>query len=117
MREQRREGKCRAGEGWGEWAGGGGSGSQPEQEGERRALRLSHPEGLSASLSPPLCVLPEGSQSEEGLAHSPAAGPVTSEGEGSDHLGINCKMATWKAAGEQLLGLVLLLDIPSAPNH
>lgn len=51
-----------------------------------------------------------------GLAHYPAAGPVTSEGEGSDHLGLPLNMATWKAAGEQLLGLVELLAIPSAPS-
>lgn len=56
-----------------------------------------------------------GYQSKEGLAHYPAAGPVTLEGEGSDHLGLHGKMATWKAAGEQLLGLVQLSDIPSAP--
>ena len=40
---------------------------------------------------------------------------MTLEGEGSDHLGLHGKMATWKAAGEQLLGLVQLPDIPSAP--
>lgn len=72
----------------------------------------------------PLHILPTGSQTlprsyqgEEGFTHYPAAGPVTFKGEGSDHLGLNCKMATWKAAGEQLRGLVQLLDIPSAPNH
>lgn len=58
--------------------------------------------------------LPRGYWREEGFAHYPAAGPVTFEGEGSNHLGLNCKMATWKAAGEQLLGLVLLLN---TPNH
>lgn len=42
---------------------------------------------------------------------------MTLEGEGSDHLGVKCNMATWKAAGEQLLGLVLLRDAPSAPNQ
>lgn len=32
-----------------------------------------------------------------------------------DHLGLHGKMAAWKAAGEQLLGLAQLPDIPSAP--
>ncbi|MBZ3886898.1 Coatomer subunit zeta-2, partial [Sciurus carolinensis] len=58
--------------------------------------------------------LPRGYWREEGFAHYPAAGPVTFEGEGSNHLGLNCKMATWKAAGEQLLGLVPLLN---TSNH
>lgn len=40
---------------------------------------------------------------------------MTLEGEGSDRLGLHGKMAAWKAAGEQLLGLVQLPDIPSAP--
>lgn len=78
--------------------------------------------GISLSWQP-LHILPTGSQTlpggyqgKEGLAHYPAAGPVTSEGEGSDHLLLPLNMATWKAAGEQLLGLVELLAIPSAPS-
>jgi hypothetical protein len=31
---------------------------------------------------------------------------MTFEGEGFNHLELNCKMATWKTAGEQLVGLI-----------
>lgn len=43
---------------------------------------------------------------------------MTFEDEGSDSLGFNCKMAaTWRTAGEQLLGSTRLLETPSVPNH
>lgn len=51
---------------------------------------------------------------QEGFAHYPAAGSLTFEGEGSDHLGLNCKTATRRAAGEQLPGCVQCLHTPSA---
>lgn len=81
---------------------------------DRSASFRSHCFFSTLSLPVASHTLPGGSPGQGVFAHSPAAGPLTSEGAGSDHLGLNCKMATWKAAGEQLLGLVQLLDTPSA---
>lgn len=70
----------------------------------------------------PLHILPAGSdtarsEGKEGFAHSPGVGPVTFEDEGSDSLGLNCMVATWRPAGEQLLGFTQLLEAPSVPNY
>lgn len=74
---------------------------------------------LASSLHP-TCesqTLPGATRAKQRLPTTLQLGPLTFEGKGSDHLGLNGKMATSKAAGKQLLGLVQLLDIPSAPNH
>lgn len=112
---------------WERMAREGGSGSQQEEEGQSLSFSACVAGGISqlyfsliASFLHPTHgsqPLPGGSWGQEGFVHYPAAGPLTFEGNGSDHLGLNCKMATWWAAGQQLLGLVQLLDIPGAPNH
>lgn len=58
-----------------------------------------------------------GVRAKKGLLTLLEWGPVTFEDEGSDSLGLNCMVATWRPAGEQLLGFTQLLEAPSVPNY
>lgn len=90
---------------WEKMARGGGSGSQQEEEGQSLSFSACVAGGTSQlyfSLIAPFLhpahgsqPLPGGYWGQEEFVQYPAAGPLTFEGNGSDHLGLNCKMATW----------------------